>query len=181
MFPIRIHLIRIQHVRLNTDPDPGFDDQKFMKIYRWKKLNFFIYQKLQFTYRYLSLGLHKGRLSYRRSLQPSKEENIQHFKTWNFLIFSIFVGHFAPLDSDACPLSTDLIESGSRLRKHWLCDVGERDRPELREQATAAVLPHLPPEAGGRPALPPARTCSSGQLAYRHWSLFYVPLRTWPL
>jgi len=27
-----------------------------------------------------SLGLHKGRLSYRRSLQPSKE-NIQHFKT----------------------------------------------------------------------------------------------------
>jgi hypothetical protein len=28
---------------------------------------------------YLSLGLHKGRPSYRRSLQPSKE-NIQHFK-----------------------------------------------------------------------------------------------------
>jgi hypothetical protein len=29
---------------------------------------------------YLSLGLHKGCPSYRRSLQPSKE-NIQHFKT----------------------------------------------------------------------------------------------------
>jgi hypothetical protein len=29
---------------------------------------------------YLSLGLHKGRPSYMRSLQPSKE-NIQHFKT----------------------------------------------------------------------------------------------------
>jgi hypothetical protein len=29
---------------------------------------------------YLSLGLPKGRPSYRRSLQPSKE-NIQHFKT----------------------------------------------------------------------------------------------------
>jgi hypothetical protein len=29
---------------------------------------------------YLSLGLHKGRTSYRRSLQPS-EKNIQHFKT----------------------------------------------------------------------------------------------------
>jgi hypothetical protein len=29
---------------------------------------------------YLSLGLHEGRPSYRRSLQPSKE-NIQHFKT----------------------------------------------------------------------------------------------------
>ncbi len=39
---------------------------------------------------YLSLGLHKGRPSYRRSLQPSKE-NIQHFKTWNFLTFSLFM------------------------------------------------------------------------------------------
>jgi hypothetical protein len=29
---------------------------------------------------YLSLGLHKGSPSYRRSLQPSKE-NFQHFKT----------------------------------------------------------------------------------------------------
>jgi hypothetical protein len=29
---------------------------------------------------YLYLGLHKGRPSYSRSLQPSKE-NIQHFKT----------------------------------------------------------------------------------------------------
>jgi hypothetical protein len=29
---------------------------------------------------YLSLGLHKGRPSYKRSLQLSKE-NIQHFKT----------------------------------------------------------------------------------------------------
>ncbi len=36
---------------LNTDPDPGFDDQNLKKNY-----------------------------SYRRSLQPSKE-NIQHFKT----------------------------------------------------------------------------------------------------
>jgi hypothetical protein len=32
------------------------------------------------TATYLSIGLHKGRPSYRRSLQPSKE-NIQHFKT----------------------------------------------------------------------------------------------------
>jgi hypothetical protein len=29
---------------------------------------------------YFSLGLHKGRASYRRSLQPSKEK-IWHFKT----------------------------------------------------------------------------------------------------
>ncbi len=40
---------------------------------------------------YLSLGLHKGRPSYRRSLQPSKEY-IQHFKTWKFRTFFYFVG-----------------------------------------------------------------------------------------
>ncbi len=39
---------------------------------------------------YLSLGLHKGRTIYRRSLQPS-EKNIQHFKTWKFFTFSILV------------------------------------------------------------------------------------------
>ncbi len=40
---------------------------------------------------YLSLGLHKGRPSYRRSIQPSKE-NIQHFKTWNFFTFFYLSG-----------------------------------------------------------------------------------------
>ena len=43
----------------------------------------------------LILGLHKGHLSYRRSLQPSKE-NIQHFKTWNFITFFYFCGSFLP-------------------------------------------------------------------------------------
>ncbi len=38
---------------------------------------------------YFSLGLYKGRPSYRRSLQLSKE-NIQHLKTWNFFTFSYF-------------------------------------------------------------------------------------------
>jgi hypothetical protein len=37
LFQIHIHLIRIQHFRLNTNPDPvriqGFDNQKFNKIY----------------------------------------------------------------------------------------------------------------------------------------------------
>jgi hypothetical protein len=47
-------------------------------------------------FRYWSLGLHKGRPSYRRSLQPSKE-NIQHFKIWKFCtFFYFFVGHFCP-------------------------------------------------------------------------------------
>ena len=44
---------------------------------------------------YLSIGLHKGRPSYGRSLKPSKE-NIQHVKTWNFLTFLYFCGSFLP-------------------------------------------------------------------------------------
>jgi hypothetical protein len=40
--------------------------------------NIFSEKNLLFTY--LSLGLHEGRPSYRRSLHPSKE-TIQHFKT----------------------------------------------------------------------------------------------------
>jgi hypothetical protein len=73
----------------------------------WKKFTAekkkFLDQKLQF--RYLSLGLHKERPSYRRSLPLSKEA-IQHFKTW-----TTFVGNFC------------LPGSGSgfriRIRIHW--------------------------------------------------------------
>jgi hypothetical protein len=53
----------------------GSDDQKFKK----KKNYIWIYFSSK-TAIYLSLGLPKGRPSYRRSLQPSKE-NIKHFKT----------------------------------------------------------------------------------------------------
>ncbi len=88
--------IRIQHFRLNTDPDPDpvfFYDQKFKKIYSW---NFFSSK----TTIYLSLGLHEGRPSYKRRLQLSKE-NIQHFKTWNFLFFfQLLWVNFALLDPD---------------------------------------------------------------------------------
>jgi hypothetical protein len=49
---------------------------------KWKK--FAAEKNLKFLIKkiaiYIYLGLHKGRLSYRRSLQPSKE-NIQHFTT----------------------------------------------------------------------------------------------------
>jgi hypothetical protein len=68
-------------MNIEPDPDPiriqGFDDQKCKK-FTAKKIKFVLDQKLQFFY--LSLGLQKGRPSYRRSLQPSKENN-QHFKT----------------------------------------------------------------------------------------------------
>ncbi len=79
IYSIRIR-IRIRHFRLNTDPDPdpiriqGFYDQN-LPITRPPKRK----SKLQ--------------------RKPSAlKEKFQHFKTWKFFIFSIFVGHFAPLD-----------------------------------------------------------------------------------
>ncbi len=93
---IRIHLIRmIQHFTLN--PDPEFDEQKLKKNLQLKKI--FLWSK---TTIYLSLGLHKGRPSYRRSLQLSKERssNLQHEISW---FFSTFVGHFALLDPGPDP------------------------------------------------------------------------------
>jgi hypothetical protein len=86
---IRIHFIRIriQHFRLNTDPDQdpiririqGFNDQKLEKITAEKKEQFLGSK----TRIYLTLGLHKERPSYRRSLQASalKREAVQHFKS----------------------------------------------------------------------------------------------------
>ncbi len=64
--------MRIQHFRLNTDPVPdlmriqGFDNPKLDKIYICKKM-FYIFFLLKIEI-YLSLGLRKGRPSYRRSL-----------------------------------------------------------------------------------------------------------------
>jgi hypothetical protein len=65
---------------------------------------------------YLSLGLFKGRPSYRRSLQLPKE-NIQHLKKIKFINFFLFLWViFAILDPDPdCGSgSRDPIESGSR-------------------------------------------------------------------
>ncbi len=68
---------------------------------------FFIFG--QKTIIYLSLGLHKERPSYRRSLQLSKEA-IQHFKTWTLKKITV-VGDFCPPGS----------RSGFRIRIriHW--------------------------------------------------------------
>jgi hypothetical protein len=60
---------------------------------------------------YLYLGLLKGRRSYRKSVQPSKE-NIQHLKKWNWLTFFLQMWViFALLDLDPDPSSD--CESGS--------------------------------------------------------------------
>ncbi len=61
------------------------------KIEKKFTTDIFLYQKLQVTYLYL--GHHKGRPSYRRSLQPSRE-NIQHFKMINFVALIYFSESF---------------------------------------------------------------------------------------
>jgi hypothetical protein len=86
-FRIRIHLIRIQRLRLETNPDPDpIRIQGFPKIEKKlqlkKKLNFFFNCNLVCP-------------SYRRSLQLTKEA-IQHFKTWTLKKIFYFCGSFLP-------------------------------------------------------------------------------------
>jgi hypothetical protein len=85
----------LPHARVNVvDPDPGDWWPKIVKSYRWKNMLIFS-RKLNF----LSLGLRNGRPSYRRSLQPSKE-NIQQLKKWYFELFLFQWVFFALLDPE---------------------------------------------------------------------------------
>ncbi len=81
---------------LIADPDSGSGSRLLWpnidkKLLLKKTLNLFVSK----TTIYLFLGIHKGRPSYRRSLQPSKE-NIQYLKTWKFWTFFYFCGSFLP-------------------------------------------------------------------------------------
>ncbi len=124
----------IQHFRLKnrsgsgSNPDPGFWWPKIKKFTADKKCVIFWLKKIA---TYLFLGLYKGRPSSRRSFQPS-EENIQHFKTWTFLTFFIFVGHFPPPPHDPDPHPLTLlnpdqvririgIRSTDHTSTHMLC------------------------------------------------------------
>jgi hypothetical protein len=80
--------------------DPGFDGLKLKKFYSFTAGNL-IYIFLIKIAMYLSLGLHKGRPRYRRSLQPSKENIQQNMNILYF--FSIFVAYFALLHPDPDP------------------------------------------------------------------------------
>jgi hypothetical protein len=73
---------------LDPDPDPAFHAEhpgsgsRVFTTKKWEKFTaeknlIFLLSKIAI---FLSLDLHKGRPSYRRSLQPAKE-NIQDFKT----------------------------------------------------------------------------------------------------
>ncbi len=81
----------------NPDPDPGFWWPNIEKSIQLKKITFFKIENYNIPT--VFLGLHKGRPSYRRSLQPIKE-NILHLKTWKFLIFLYFCVICALLDPD---------------------------------------------------------------------------------
>ncbi len=107
--------IRIQHLRMTTnpDPDPGLSWPKIEKNLQLKI--FCIY----FLIKNCNLPIPKPPESYRRSLQLSKEA-IQHFKTWTFTNF-YFCGSFF------CPPG-----SGFRIRIH---------RPDwIRIQSKSATL-----------------------------------------
>ncbi len=61
---------------LSLDPDPTFSAEKFITKIKAEKRNFILVCLNKSCSLLNPLGLHKGRPSYRRSLQPSKE-NIQ--------------------------------------------------------------------------------------------------------
>jgi hypothetical protein len=95
----------------------GFDNRKFKKFTAIKL--FFIIFWIE-NCNLLIFRPPKGRTSYRESLQPSKE-NVQHFKTWKFFTFSIFVGHFCPPDPDpATQINADLdLETTLQFSTHF--------------------------------------------------------------
>ncbi len=135
--------IRIQHLGCIPIRIQGFFDQKFKKFYNSHKKNF----KSKTTI-YLSLVLHKGRPSYKRSLQLSKE-NIQHFKTWNFLIFLLLWVIFPPGSGSGFRIQIririhcDLIESWSEtlVSKTWCNRCMRRVRvPESRERLVKETM-----------------------------------------
>ncbi len=102
---IRIHLIRIQHFRLNTDSDPirfqGLDGQ-ILKKFTAENFCFVFCQKLPTTVP-IPIVLHKERPSYRRSLQLSKREHpaLHNMKILNFFLFFWVI--FALLGPDPDP------------------------------------------------------------------------------
>jgi hypothetical protein len=120
---------------------------KNWKKFRAGNFNFYFFdQKIAIN---LSLGLHKGCPSYRRSLQPSKE-NIQHFKTWKFCTFFFFGGHFCPPGS------------GSGFAKFLNAD------PDPATQVNADPDPqpcqkHTDPESGCRSGTQLCRTFLASQ------------------
>ncbi len=113
---------------------------KNVKNFRQKEKTIWI---KNYNLQYLSLGLHKERPSYRRSLQLSKE-NIQPFKTWN-LKKIFFVGHFCPPGS------------GSGFRKSL---------PWTRPNAPGICFRTLPSAPLTTGSIPRGPTASAGSVSH---------------
>jgi hypothetical protein len=79
----------------------GFDDQKLEKFTSVKLLYNFWIENCNLPI--LTLGLHKGHTSYRRSLQPSKREHpaLQNMKIHYFFLYLWVIS--ALLDPDPDP------------------------------------------------------------------------------
>ncbi len=118
------------------DPDPAFlaeyrSGSRVLMTKNCKNFtaeNFFFFFFASKTSIYLSLGLHKGRPSYRRNLQPSKA-NIQHLKHE----ISTFVSNFCPPGSG----------SGFRIRIwiHWPYWTGSNPDPNPKHWEENKKLP----------------------------------------
>jgi hypothetical protein len=118
--------IRIQHSRLNTDPDRRFWWPKIYKNLPVKNFYFiFFWSKIAI---FLSLGLHKGRPSYRRKPSALKREQIA-LQTMNFLIFFQF---FRAIFALMAPGSGS--EFRIWIRIHW---------PDWIRIQNTALLSHL--------------------------------------
>ncbi len=112
MIRIRFHLIRIriQHFRLNgyrsgTNPDPGF---------WWPKIYKFTAECKVFWIKTYNLGTLLASIKKVQATEEALSPQKSTSSTWNFLFFSIFVGHFClPADSlsGSGYESTDLIRN----------------------------------------------------------------------
>jgi hypothetical protein len=86
--------IRVRHFLCQCGSGSG-SRSKVLMTKNWKKFTAKIKFLLIKNALYLSLGLHKGRPSYRRSLHPSKEIS----RTKKFELSSHLWGHFCPPES----------------------------------------------------------------------------------
>ncbi len=96
-----------------------------LRLKNWKKISYFLSKIAT----YFSLGLHKGRLSYCRSLQPSKRTSSTS------KLFSIFVFRFCPSGSG----------SGLRIWIHWRVRIRIRFSGSGANFCDLLLLPISPP------------------------------------
>jgi len=121
VFRIRIHLIRIQKFRLNTDPDPiriqGFDDQNLKKFTSEKR---FFGSKIAIYY---SLGSIKDVQATEEAFSPPKRTSSSSPFLWVFLPSNPDPKHWFQVFDDSscyCIFKFQLLVFLSRTDCHYL-------------------------------------------------------------